>query len=127
MSTAELIRGCLAGNRKACEKFHFYHYLLPRLEHLFRNMTGVPNLISPVPSPKEGLSDVVSSFVAQQEIIQTVVSGDPHPEPSIPISIRMKSTIGFRNLLENHLKTLDSEIQRLEKECKQSEMAYNPN
>lgn len=52
MMFSDLWRKCRAGDASACKKIYFYYYVLPRIEHMFRQFELDPPIVIPRPRPQ---------------------------------------------------------------------------
>ena len=115
-SLPELLRQCRAGDREACQEIYYRWYLLPRLEDDIGNLMPEPVIVLPLPQPDP--PPIIEQLVEIREISHLLL-GDPSPQPNIVnIEDQLKTTIKFRDALQNTIKSLDEDINSLKQKQK---------
>ena len=124
---ASLASDCLAGDERACERLHLYHYVLPHMQRELSGLLPVPHALIPIPicaplgcpQPWGIDRDFITEYA---RILQYL--GDPNPQPSYPVPIvstkpvpvadQLKGAMVLREALQTSLDRLDQQIAELQ-------------
>jgi hypothetical protein len=126
-----LAQNCLAGSAAACERLHFYHYVLPHAQRDLSSFLSTPVALIPIPicAPvgcPESLGIDRDYLIEHARILEYLRTrtGDPNPEPSYPVPLvttkpvsvadQLKGARALRDAMQLSLDHLDRQIATLQ-------------
>lgn len=113
MTFSDLWQKCRNGDSKACDTIHFYHYILPQMEKLFKRFKLEPPIIIPRPTSQP---DPVSldRIAGEAELFAELSRHKKIAKLIVPHGTQLETLKSLKSHISEWLGEIENDIKKLE-------------